>query len=166
MKECTRCEEVKTLSEFYVRKASKDGLMPACKACIKAYDSSPERVKARSQYDKSPERLAVNRAYTSSPRGRATKAAYVLTPKGKLATQRAKDSYRQRNKKKGKARSVTSNGIRDGKIDKPLVCSECPSDYAIVGHHDDYDKPEEVRWLCSKCHSKWHRENGEALNPH
>ena len=30
--------------------------------------------------------------------------------------------------------------------------------------HDDYAKPLSVRWLCGKCHTAWHQENGEGLN--
>ena len=32
------------------------------------------------------------------------------------------------------------------------------------GHHDDYDKPDQVRWLCNVHHRAWHTENGPGLN--
>jgi hypothetical protein len=35
------------------------------------------------------------------------------------------------------------------------------SGYAsVVAHHDDYDKPLEVRWLCRFHHAEHHRVNG------
>jgi hypothetical protein len=40
MKPCSRCGVTKPLTEFQVRRASRDGLTASCKLCLRAYDSS------------------------------------------------------------------------------------------------------------------------------
>lgn len=70
--------------------------------------------------------------------------------------------YRERYPKKYHAHGLINNGIRDGKIQKS-PCEICGSEKS-VGHHDDYDKPLEVRWLCQAHHKQWHSKHGEALN--
>ncbi len=37
-------------------------------------------------------------------------------------------------------------------------CEEC-SNEKTSRHHDDYNKPEEIRWLCNRCHAEWHVAN-------
>lgn len=73
--------------------------------------------------------------------------------------------YREANPKKYKATNWVNNAVRDGRLVKLDSCEVCNSTLQVEGHHDDYDKPKVVRWLCSRCHSLWHVENGEALNP-
>ena len=56
-----------------------------------------------------------------------------------------------------KARSMVNHAIRDGElVRKP--CEICGEEKAQA-HHDDYNYPLNVRWLCIKCHNEWHRNN-------
>lgn len=58
---------------------------------------------------------------------------------------------------KAAARQALHLAIASGKIDKPTVCSRCPSTIKIHGHHHDYSQPLDVIWLCTKCHVAEHK---------
>lgn len=77
--------------------------------------------------------------------------------------------YRLLNPRKYSAHCYINNRVRTGSIIKPDTCESCGSSgiskKGIHGHHDDYLKPDVVRWLCAKCHHRWHATHGEALNP-
>lgn len=60
-------------------------------------------------------------------------------------------------KKKANARAYVNVYIKRGKIIKQ-PCEVCSSPN-VQAHHDDYDKPLEIKWLCSPCHIKYHKEN-------
>jgi hypothetical protein len=67
---------------------------------------------------------------------------------------------------KTKVRLAVAKGI----LVKPTVCEECEKDTPsrhLHGHHDDYSKPLEVRWLCKACHARHHRriESGSRVIP-
>ena len=61
---------------------------------------------------------------------------------------------------KHRARVMLNRARREGSIKAPDSCNACgavvsPDD--IDGHHEDYSKPLEVRWLCRACHEFEHR---------
>jgi len=52
-------------------------------------------------------------------------------------------------------------------VKRPTICEDCGSDdKKLHGHHDDYAKPDELRYLCVSCHTTWHMVNGQGLNHH
>lgn len=138
MKVCTTCGDVKSLHDFHKKR---NGHHALCKLCRRQYEKdrrvSPEYREPILLSDRSrPHRMTKERS-----------AKYKLS---KLTASRA--------------RTKVSNWVRLGKITRPNNCEDCDSDFHIEGHHDDYLKPLDVRWLCSACHSQWHTTNGEALN--
>ena len=74
--------------------------------------------------------------------------------------------YEERKRKRGMkllANSVLTQAVRHGRVKKPNRCESCgtvlPKKH-IHGHHPDYNKPLEVRWLCVTCHGAEHRRFG------
>jgi hypothetical protein len=50
------------------------------------------------------------------------------------------------------ARYILSKNRRNGTLVPSRVCVRCGEQKPTEGHHFDYDKPEEVIWLCRACH--------------
>ena len=55
-----------------------------------------------------------------------------------------------------RARKILRDAVRDGKITPPERCQSCNKIKALQGHHEDYEKPYDVKWLCKKCHDQIH----------
>jgi len=136
MKVCSSCKVEKSESDFQIRRESKDGLTFACKACLKIRDKNRDNDSRRQK-----------------------RREYQKTEAGKQAHKRAMDAYHKRYPMKYASHVITGNAIRDGKLIQASECSVCKSTEKIEGHHDDYTKPLEVRWLCESCHKEWHRHN-------
>lgn len=72
--------------------------------------------------------------------------------------------------KKERAHNIVEKAVLYGRIFRPANCEQCGSGSVfkdgrsgIQAHHDDYDKPLSVRWLCQQCHHEWHS-NNKAIN--
>jgi len=52
-----------------------------------------------------------------------------------------------------------SRAVKSGLLVKPSACSRCRGGTGrIHAHHDNYSRPLEVRWLCTRCHVTVHWE--------
>ena len=140
MKECFKCGELKPLTEFYKHSKMKDGHLNKCKDCT--------RNDVKSNRDNN---LDYYREYDRK--------------RGNRQSKEDTRSYRARNPVKWAAHIMVNNRVKNGTLSKPDCCEECGSnELGIHGHHDDYAKPLDVRWLCPSCHKAWHKENGEGRN--
>lgn len=135
-KECFKCKTVKPLEDFYKHLQMLDGHVNKCKECIKN-DVTANR-------NKNIERIrAYDRARSKDPK--RIKAATEINQ-----AWRAEDLRRQ------VAHSKVSRAVRNGfLVRQPCVrCGEIKS----LAHHEDYDKPLDVMWLCQPCHKQRHKE--------
>lgn len=136
------------MTDFYRHSQMGDGHLNFCKTCVKARvmkhrDENLERIQ---EYDRQrgqlPHRKAGNKA-------RAHR--YVEQQKAALRRKRREAPAWD------KAHSAVSKAIRDGKL-TPKPCERCGFALGVQAHHEDYSKPLEVVWLCTKCHGARHRE--------
>jgi len=136
-KECFKCNAVKPLSEFYIHKQMADGYLNKCKDCSRKYGKEHRilNIDRLRDYDRK--------------RGNRQGYAYIK-------------EFRAKYPKKYKAHTMVNNAVRDGRM-KKMPCEICDNEQTH-GHHDDYDFPLNVRWLCVVHHHEWHGKNGEAKN--
>ena len=147
---CVKCEASKSTHDFY----ASDSTCKECrKKCIRANRAA--KIEYYRQYDRMrnmrPDRIAARKSYAESELG-------------KTIINRIKYRWGSRNPIKQRCSNAVNNAVRDGRLTKPSHCSGCGATGRIHGHHDNYARPLDVRWLCSTCHKAWHHKHGEGLN--
>jgi len=136
MKECFKCKTVKPLGEFYKHSQMADGHVNKCKECNK-HDVLSHRNK----------NLEAIRAYD---RARSKEPERIKAQVDITRVWRAEDARRS------VAHSSVARAIRSGALVR-LPCCRC-GEAKSIAHHEDYDKPLEVVWLCQPCHKQRHKE--------
>ena len=154
MKTCYTCLKAKSISEFYANKKSADGFDGLCKECAKA-------AMIRRYYEK-----RQDPAWVLKERRRGRLKSANQRKRG-LRQRRNNEADRDRTRRyriiykdRFLAHCVVRNAIRLGTIVKG-PCEQCGNPKRVHGHHDDYTKPLEVRWLCPTCHGNHHAQLNE-----
>jgi hypothetical protein len=135
-KRCFKCGKIKQKHDFYKHPQMADGRLNKCKECTKkdVAENYHEKRDYYAEYER--ERFKM--------------------PHRKKALVGYQRKRRKANPEKYAAHIAVSNAVRDGKIEKPNKCENCKKMCRIEGHHDDYGKPLDVKWLCRRCHLAVH----------
>lgn len=141
-KECRKCREIKPTDSFNVDRGKKDGVGSYCRECKTA--SARDRRRANPEL--------------SAQRSKQWRNAHPQ----RSAEVRARSL--RRHPEKRRARQLLNAALRRGEVAKPTSCEECGKEVADAGllhaHHNDYQMPLEVQWLCSRCHGITHAQDG------
>ena len=147
MKICIKCKIEKDQSEYYKHSGMKNGYLNKCKECCKG--------DTKSNYQKNKVYYAeYDRLRLDDEKRKAAKKEYSrklrITNPGKVL------EYHRKYDKNKKAASGKLNKalFRKEIIKKPcVICGNEKSE----GHHDNYENPLSVVWLCRKHHGMAHR---------
>lgn len=150
---CKACGENKPLTAYYKSRKT------ACADCVKRMANeyraaNLDKVRA---YDRTRGQL--------EPRKAANRARYrkvTADPERRTVEWRRSAKWRTTHALQRKAHVLLNNSLKNGRIERPAVCSRCGDRCVPHGHHEDYTKPLEVVWLCKPCHGKRHREINET----
>jgi ribosomal protein S27AE len=148
-KRCSKCGEIKELAEFSRDSSGIDYRRGRCKVCVSVEDrlyrkknADRLRVRTRLYHEKNTEEvLAKDRLY------RKKNAEKIL------ASDRL---YRLRYPERCAAKSAVQRAIRSGDLTRPQTCEVCGRSQKLQAHHEDYSRPLEVHWICSRCHMRHH----------
>ncbi len=134
-KQCCACKELKPLSEFN-RGTGKQGKNAKCRECSRLANIAWRE--AHPDY------------WRNGPKP---------SPESRIAIRRkCERAQRKKFPEKFRARSKLKRAVREGKIHKPDICSQCGLPGETNGHHADYSKPLDVIWLCRACHDLTHKD--------
>jgi len=145
-KKCWICKKRKDVSKFYKSKRNNDGFQCQCKPCHNDYNK-----KYNEKYNEK-NRLKI------SERSRSAKRWLKSDQKEKARIRSSE--WRNKNPREFERKRYAYYCVRKallcGKL-KKLACIKCGSDKSIA-HHENYDKPLKVIWLCYMHHKHRHVE--------
>jgi hypothetical protein len=149
-KECTKCSQIKDVVLFNKRMKSLDGYMPKCQSCEKEYKNTDKykesnRIRCKEDYKKN---TTIRKAAVHT---------YKQTERGKEGESKQRKKYRAEYPLKYKAHGIVTRAILSGKLLKQN-CEACGSTNGVEAHHEDYNKPLDVNWLCVPHHIARHKE--------
>ena len=135
-KACFKCGKTLPLTEFYKHPAMGDGHLGKCKECTKkdVAEHREKNIDKIREYDKKRAKL----------------------PERKALSLKINREWRKEDKRRNKCHNALRRAILKGTITR-IPCEVC-GDEKSHAHHEDYDKPLYVMWLCAEHHSARHQQ--------
>jgi hypothetical protein len=165
MKTCCTCKQKKADTEFSKCHSHLDGLASICKACSSVYRKEWAkhhveylRAAKKADYARNKERynaLAQERRRQNPDSRRQETVKRTQQHRYELAEYCK--VYRKQNPEKYRAHQAVHIALRNGTLTKPDTCEQCGSSRSLRAHHNNYDEPLSVRWLCESCHKEVHK---------
>ena len=151
MKRCFKCGVEKPLSEFYVHKAMTDGHFGKCKDCTR-------KDVARNYRENHEYYLEYEKSRLDDPSRKEARKQYSRWLR-RHHPERVKRTKAKYSKSQRAASGRVNYAVRAGHMEKG-ACAVCGSP-KTEGHHEDYNSPLDVIWLCRTHHGYVHRFSGE-----
>ena len=151
---CRKCQSALPWDGFYKHPSMKSGRDTICKECVK------ERVQNNREKKLDYYRAFDRKRYRDDParNDRCREAGREYLNKEKKAEYIAEQ--RQKHPEKFRARRAVAYHLKAGNITRE-PCYFCGSETNLQAHHEDYDLPLDVVWLCASCHGKLHAIKGD-----
>jgi len=131
---CSICGIERAEDEFVRDKRLKSGRRAYCIYCQRKWDNE--------------------RYYRSKQRRYEERKAQLQIPEIRVRRQEWLKQYYWKRRDKFLALAKVKYALKTGRLIRPNYCEGCGIECKPQGHHDDYSKPLEVKWLCQKCHDE------------
>lgn len=130
-KTCCICKKEKEIEMFCKDKREDDGKSTTCRQCCAEYRSlNKDKIsKYQNEYRKN----------------------------HKEEIRKNLNKYKENNKRKLCVHSMVRYYIDNGLMIRSEYCQDCGVMCKTEGHHENYNEPKNVLWLCRKCHKIRHR---------
>ena len=181
LKSCSKCKQIKPLSEFVKQAGRVGGVASQCKECDrkrhkKYHDAHIDEIKAngRAYYQTHKEQsFAHTRRYRLNPEFRARERVYHKRYRESEHGKQMRETYARSDARKESSKRYAKkhpeqkqavwhvwNARRKGVIVKPKNCEKCSkeTDKLHAHHYLGYTKEHrlDVQWLCVNCHESMH----------
>lgn len=169
-KQCSKCKEIKVLSEFCKQKSGKYGHRSECKNCQRIYNRIYDKQYRQTENGKEAHKRARHK-YAKSEKGKTSYQLWRHSEKGKAYTQTKKYKcqadkrhklWALRHPIKQKAHEAVKYAIESGKLPRAnsLQCHyylQNPDCEKQAQHYHHWHGYEKEHWLdvvpvCTKCH--------------